>query len=892
MCIQSYQAVIARLIFIISITLLSASCDDSQPDTLNGLNQNDFNYDNLLDNDFMLSSGETDNPIKRNVVYDKRIDRLDEYKVSWTYHALKAQRNLDLYAPFSRTTFLGTHNSYFSDGYWEEDPAFMMPNQHYTMAEQLEMGVRALELDIWTITLWPLWWMKKCVVTHANSTGLAELNYGLLPTRSLKASLNEIYDEFYSKPENYNEILVIYFWLGNKSKDAQKKARQKLRDSRLYPLIFRPVDTNNSIDFIHNNDGIPYPLDFYTKARILETGKRVILVTKIKEKDFNSKTEILFEDVFKSMSNKDYGFQQYGINEFTMFPAVRKGSLANQDDNGEIDGYTFREKAPQELIDHYVSKYDTLSTDYDQTLDTEKMDYQVYTKEYPVKDEDGNEITDEDGNVITEEGQVLAVRSPVIEYNEDYLSDYAPEHCNCGENALLENDLSPEIYDNYMVRMTEDRSESSRLASYYKDYGMIWSRHIRDMLKCGANIIALDKIRPDHDNHDESGDHDGLNVSDRLTAFVWSWDESEPVETAGNDYAMHNEKGRLVAKTQEEQYLFACKKTTSEANTITEEWALTAVAGNFDIGMGSCRMLGATYKFSAPYNAKDNEALKKAKVAYKMTNNISGDLKVWVNYSREDDGKTWLPREEYNKTNQALGGVYKMKKLINDGGSYDDITNFVYSDKKDDYPKIGEKIIDFQLANEGGGILEVYWYDISDSAFRMIQPPSVKIDPETKSSFALSFNPDTVGVHSATVTLFTNSAENPIYEFTVTGTALEAPEAWSLTHPLQPTELMAEINSEGYVDLTWTDESSIETGYYIYRRYDYETEYTLIGTSEENSVSFTDIEYNNMGNETHYRIAAFNDEGRSLYRWTKINNDYLPRYDDEQTIWGNIYWCN
>src|SRR5947208_16682357 len=78
---------------------------------------------------------------------------IETFKHSWTAAALKLQREIDLNAPLNVATFLATHNSYNSKSYQIPFVRYIDPNQNLSIYDQLEIGVRSIELDAhWSLT--------------------------------------------------------------------------------------------------------------------------------------------------------------------------------------------------------------------------------------------------------------------------------------------------------------------------------------------------------------------------------------------------------------------------------------------------------------------------------------------------------------------------------------------------------------------------------------------------------------------------------------------------------------------------------------------------------------------------------------------------------------------
>lgn len=74
---------------------------------------------------------------------------IEAYRASPTAAAHALQRRLQEDLPLRHATFVATHNSYNSYAY-RPTPSRMDANQTYGLADQLDMDVRRLELDVHT----------------------------------------------------------------------------------------------------------------------------------------------------------------------------------------------------------------------------------------------------------------------------------------------------------------------------------------------------------------------------------------------------------------------------------------------------------------------------------------------------------------------------------------------------------------------------------------------------------------------------------------------------------------------------------------------------------------------------------------------------------------------
>lgn len=96
------------------------------------------------------------------------------------------------------------------------------------------------------------------------------------------------------------------------------------------------------------------------------------------------------------------------------------------------------------------------------------------------------------------------------------------------------------------------------------------------------------------------------------------------------------------------------------------------------------------------------------------------------------------------------------------------------------------------------------------------------------------------------------------------GIAAELKAASVPTAPTAPSNLTATAGGTDEIDLTWTDNSSDETGFELERSLDGSTGWTQIATPAANAVSATDTGLS-PGTEYFYRIRAVNGAGNSAY---------------------------
>ena len=188
----------------------------------------------------------------------------------WLQFALKTQRELQIDVPVDHVQVLGAHNSFnnrasgygdLDDCHWPlraDDVCISLANQEFSFTDQLKMGVRNLEIDLWDC-------FGKIRMSHGNG----EMKVGCLPwDREFTDGMKEISD-WTRKSRNRNEILEIYFddhttesadrpinhaiekYFGNK---VLTPADLKLKFSDRWPTIREMRQIKRTIIFIDQNN--------------------------------------------------------------------------------------------------------------------------------------------------------------------------------------------------------------------------------------------------------------------------------------------------------------------------------------------------------------------------------------------------------------------------------------------------------------------------------------------------------------------------------------------------------------------------------------------------------------------------------------------------------------
>ena len=131
---------------------------------------------------------------------------------SWLDFALKTQREIQMDEPVNQVQFLGAHNAFnnrasgygdLDDCHWPiktDEVCISLANQEFSFTDQLNMGVRHLEIDLWNC-------FGKIRMSHGNG----DLKLGCFPwDKELTEGMKEISD-WTQKKRNKDEIIMFLF---------------------------------------------------------------------------------------------------------------------------------------------------------------------------------------------------------------------------------------------------------------------------------------------------------------------------------------------------------------------------------------------------------------------------------------------------------------------------------------------------------------------------------------------------------------------------------------------------------------------------------------------------------------------------------------------------------
>lgn len=181
----------------------------------------------------------------------------EAYLDSWTVTALRHQNRIDRNVPLKLAVLPHTHNSYNSEAYMTTT-RYLDPNQRISVLNQLNIGIRALELDVH--------WEKKSngnydvILCHNGGQGICSPY-----DRVLGEALEEIKFWFSVSEHKANDVVLITF---EDHLDGHYAEAVAYIEQYIGGLVFKPGSCTSFSDLYSH----------VTKADILESGKNIVLI--------------------------------------------------------------------------------------------------------------------------------------------------------------------------------------------------------------------------------------------------------------------------------------------------------------------------------------------------------------------------------------------------------------------------------------------------------------------------------------------------------------------------------------------------------------------------------------------------------------------------------------
>ncbi|VVC75771.1 hypothetical protein AQUSIP_10650 [Aquicella siphonis] len=192
------------------------------------------------------------------------------------------------------------------------------------------------------------------------------------------------------------------------------------------------------------------------------------------------------------------------------------------------------------------------------------------------------------------------------DWYESKIGDFSP-YPDCSKSTLFATDYNHKS----LWRFFEDRT---RLSSVLEPQKKLETSDMRELMRCGINWPTMDM----------------LTANDpRLRAAIWSWAPDYPHEGQGQCTKYEAGTGIKNIACEEPLPAFACRDTTSGS------WTVVNSAADWSSGNTLCPSLaGKTWRFAAPVNGSQMEALK-------LAMNNQGITEVGLNYKEVNPGH-WI----------------------------------------------------------------------------------------------------------------------------------------------------------------------------------------------------------------------------------------------------------
>src|SRR4051812_7145807 len=180
---------------------------------------------------------------------------VDDYQSSWVHRALSLQRGLALRAPLFEAQLPHTHNSFNSSSY---SPTLTNqdPNQVYSLTDQLDMDIRAIELDVhWVPSPKGTaetggFWVTLC---HGNSGNPLNVHVGCSNDRPFEDGLQELKSWLTGHP---NQFVLLYLENQLSGNEQAHETAGRLINQYLGGLVETPAAPCAAMDWSTSQAGM------------------------------------------------------------------------------------------------------------------------------------------------------------------------------------------------------------------------------------------------------------------------------------------------------------------------------------------------------------------------------------------------------------------------------------------------------------------------------------------------------------------------------------------------------------------------------------------------------------------------------------------------------------
>lgn len=190
-------------------------------------------------------------------------DAVEDFDGSWADRALELQYDLGSDLQLVNAPFVGTHNSFNSAAELGSGLAEADSNQRLDLTDQLDLGIRSLELDLHRVTsTGPTGFTDRPVVCHTVRGG-----GGCGPVKELEPVLAEI-SAWLRGPEGSEQVLLLYLEDDLDTVGTHDLAAASIEEE-LGDLVYRPEGEGCT----------ELPATELTRADVVAAGKQVLIVS-------------------------------------------------------------------------------------------------------------------------------------------------------------------------------------------------------------------------------------------------------------------------------------------------------------------------------------------------------------------------------------------------------------------------------------------------------------------------------------------------------------------------------------------------------------------------------------------------------------------------------------
>jgi hypothetical protein len=521
--------------------------------------------------------------------------------LSWTEWALRNQRQLALDEPVNSVMHLGTHNSFNT----ESDGHLALPNQFYSITDQLRAGARLLTLDLYQLGGFPRLCHSFGVGAAVATCSIPGLNLFPPGARYYANGIKEIRNWLRANP---GEIVFINFENYVFVEDGQVGLPAHVLDPlRAYFgawLLEAPLTAPSGF----TDERWP------TRRELLAAGKRVVIV------DDSGADLGLFKQSDHIGPFND-GWAAKNLTPF--FPYCSRQAFTA---DALTDVFTLQTSTahtpPFANGERIVLKS---ALEFDSSLPAGVSEGAVY---YLIN---VGTFEHAEGGVFTTFQLATAEGGPPVNLTDDY-------HCK-NDDPVSVRKLSGTcglvakrpIASNKRFSLVVEERESGILL-----FGTLDEGGVAAAAECNTSFIVLDKFSsalphlPLRDAVDAS----------RQSAAVWSWKVND--RGHGGECAMlEGSSGRFASADCSAERRFACARPRSESgldplawsDPMGEQWRITSASEPWEAGQATCQAEFPGYVMGVPVNGYQNRHLNDANTSRSN---------LWLNYSQRDVPGRWV----------------------------------------------------------------------------------------------------------------------------------------------------------------------------------------------------------------------------------------------------------